>query len=114
MKSKFADIISIIDEYDRFLVSSHLDPDGDSIGSQMALYYCLRNLGKTAAVINQGSIPAKYKFLDPDGVIKFSPEGLSFAPEVAVILECPLLDRIGFVGDLIPESAGAEYRPSQR
>ena len=105
MKSKFAEINSVIAKRDRFLVTSHLDPDGDSLGSQMALYHSLLDRGKTVAVVNQGSVPAKYGFLDPEGVIKFSPEGLSFVPEVVIILECPSLDRIGFVKDLIPESA---------
>ncbi|UCC79257.1 MAG: bifunctional oligoribonuclease/PAP phosphatase NrnA [Candidatus Zixiibacteriota bacterium] len=105
MKKKLAEINALIEKHDRFLITSHMDPDGDSIGSQMALYYSLLNRGKTVAVVNQGSIPAKYKFLDPDKVIDFSPDMLSFSPEVVIILECPSLDRIGFVRDLIPESA---------
>lgn len=104
-KNKFAEINSIIDKHERFLITSHLDPDGDSLGSQMALYYSLRDRGKTVAVINQGSIPAKYRFLDPQSIIKSSPDGLTFLPEVVIILECPTLERIGFVRDLIPQSA---------
>ncbi len=105
MKKKLAEINAFIEKYNRFLITSHMDPDGDSIGSQMALYYSLLNRGKTAAIVNQGSIPAKYKFLDPDRVIVFSSGKLPFSPEVVIILECPSLDRIGFVRNLIPESA---------
>lgn len=105
MKKKLTEINEFINRYNRFLISSHMDPDGDSIGSQMALYYSLLNRGKTAAVVNQGSIPAKYKFLDPERIISFSPDKLPFLPEVVIVLECPSLDRIGFVRDLIPESA---------
>ena len=105
MKNKLAEINALIEKHNRFLITSHMDPDGDSIGSQMALYYSLLNRGKTAAVANQGSIPAKYGFLDPDNIIKFSSEGLSFSPEVVIVLECPSLDRIGFVKELIPDSA---------
>jgi phosphoesterase RecJ-like protein len=105
MNKVLSEINAIIEKHSRFLISSHLDPDGDSIGSQMALYYSLINRGKTAAIINQGTMPAKYRFLDPDKIIQFSPEKPGFTPEVVIILECPSLDRIGFVRELIPDSA---------
>jgi phosphoesterase RecJ-like protein len=105
MNKKLAEINAIIEKHSSFLISSHMDPDGDSIGSQMALYYSLINRGKTAAIVNQGAIPAKYRFLDPDKTVRFSADELEFNPEVVVILECPSLDRIGFVKELIPDSA---------
>lgn len=105
MNEKLSKINALLDKHSRFLITSHADPDGDSIGSQMALYYSLINRGKTAIVVNQGAMPAKYRFLDPHAVIRFSMDKMDFVPEVAIILECPSLDRIGFVGDLIPESA---------
>lgn len=105
MTNKLAEINAVIEKYNRFLITSHMDPDGDSIGSQMALYYSLLNRGKIAAVVNQGSIPAKYRFLDSDNIIKFSSDKLPYTPEVVIVLECPSLDRIGFVRELIPESA---------
>jgi len=105
MKDKLAEINALIEKHSRFLITSHVDPDGDSIGSQMALYHSLLNNGKKAEIVNQGSIPAKYRFLDPDKVIRFSLEKLAFSPEVVIVLECPSLDRIGFVKELIPDSA---------
>jgi phosphoesterase RecJ-like protein len=105
MNDKLAEINALIEKHGCFLITSHADPDGDSIGSQMALYYSLLNRGKKAEVVNQGSMPAKYRFLDPDKVIRFSSGSLSLSPEVVIVLECPSLDRIGFVKELIPESA---------
>jgi phosphoesterase RecJ-like protein len=105
MKVKLAEINALVEKHDRFLITSHVDPDGDSIGSQMALYCSLLNRGKKVEIVNQGTLPAKYRFLDPDKVIRFSSERLSFLPEVVIVLECPSLDRIGFVKELIPDSA---------
>lgn len=105
MNDKLAEINALIEKHTYFLITSHVNPDGDSLGSQMAIYYSLLNRGKTAAIVNQGSIPAKYKFLDPNKVIRFSSERLSFSPEVVIVLECPSLERIGFVKELIPDSA---------
>ncbi len=89
----------------RFLITSHLDPDGDSLGSQIALYHALENLGKKTTIINQGLMPAKYRFLDREGIVRFQPEALNFEPECVFILECPSLERTGFVKNLIPDSA---------
>jgi len=105
MNDKLAEVNALIEKHTCFLITSHVDPDGDSLGSQMAIYYSLINRGKTAAIVNQGSIPAKYRFLDPNKIIRFSSERLSFSPEVVIVLECPSLERIGFVKKLIPDSA---------
>ena len=47
----------------RFLISSHARPDGDSIGSQLAMAFALRALGKHVEVVNQDAAPRA-----PDGV----------------------------------------------
>ena len=98
-------ILQLMREKSRFLITSHKDPDGDSIGSQMGLYHALKNMGKDVTIINQGGMPAKYRFLDPENIIKFGEESLAIVPEVVFVLECPSLDRIGSVVNSIPESA---------
>ncbi|HBY99771.1 MAG TPA: hypothetical protein DEO84_00490 [candidate division Zixibacteria bacterium] len=98
-------IVKILREKDRFLITSHKDPDGDSIGSQLALYRALSDSGKLARAVNQGALPEKYSFLDPQGIIGFENAPSMFIPEAVIILECPTLERIGFVSGLIPDSA---------
>ena len=41
----------------RFVVSSHSRPDGDSIGSQLALAYALRAIGKSVQIVNSDPAP---------------------------------------------------------
>jgi phosphoesterase RecJ-like protein len=98
-------ILKLIRENSAFLITSHKDPDGDSIGSQMGLYHALINSGKKATIANQGGMPEKYRFLDPENIIRFGMEPLPFVPEVVFILECPAFDRIGYVAELIPKGA---------
>jgi phosphoesterase RecJ-like protein len=98
-------ILDLMKEKSRFLITSHRDPDGDSIGSQLGLCRALRDSGKEALVVNHGAIPEKYAFLNSENIIVFENKPLPFIPEVVFVLECPLLERIGFVEDLIPESA---------
>ncbi|MEE9555221.1 MAG: bifunctional oligoribonuclease/PAP phosphatase NrnA [candidate division Zixibacteria bacterium] len=98
-------VLSSINEKKRFLITSHQDPDGDSLGSQIALYHALRNMGKEVIIANQGIMPSKYNFMDPDGIVKFESGPLEFDPECVFVLECPSLERTGFVEKLIPGSA---------
>lgn len=98
-------ILSTIESNNKFLITSHMDPDGDSIGSQLGLYHALKDASREAVIFNQGTMPAKYKFLDPRGIVRFRAEHIEFEPPVVFIVECPSLDRIGFVRDLIPQSA---------
>jgi len=81
----------------RFVLASHARPDGDSIGSQLAMAYALRALGKDATVVNvDAAAPPLMTFPGvPDIVI---------APEVpgqydtAIIMECSDLARTGVAG----------------
>ncbi|MEA1939345.1 MAG: bifunctional oligoribonuclease/PAP phosphatase NrnA [Candidatus Caldatribacteriota bacterium] len=62
-KTNLNDIFKIIKENDSFLITAHVSPDGDAIGSEIALYIILKKLKKKAAIVNQDKIPKIYKFL---------------------------------------------------
>ena len=86
----------------KILVTSHQDPDGDSIGSQMALLAYLKAKKKQVLAVNQGKMPNKYRFLDPTGIIQQAEEPLPpFVPDAAFVVECPSLKRIGCVQKLL-------------
>jgi phosphoesterase RecJ-like protein len=104
MKQTIDKINTIISDNKYFLITSHKDPDGDSLGSQIAFYNVLKKIGKEVCVFNQGSMPDKYKFLDTENIIKFSADSLPFKPDVVLVIECPTLDRTGYVEKLIPEN----------
>jgi phosphoesterase RecJ-like protein len=100
------DVLEVLKEHKTFLVSSHINPDGDAIGSQLALYSLLSNLGKTVSVVNSDPVPFAYNFLpDVTALQCVSPKSSSTqcslsAPDlqsfdVAIILDCGSLDRIG-------------------
>jgi phosphoesterase RecJ-like protein len=81
----------------RFVLSSHSRPDGDSIGSQLAMAYALRALGKEVTVVNAD--PAPPPLMAFPGV-----PGITIAPSVdghfdaAIIMECGDLARTGVTG----------------
>lgn len=48
---------------DRFVIVTHANPDGDTLGCAFALLRALKKIGKTAKVVNEKSIPEKYSFI---------------------------------------------------
>jgi bifunctional oligoribonuclease and PAP phosphatase NrnA len=56
----------LIDANQRFVLSSHVRPDADALGSELAFASILANLGKSVRVVNPSAAPAHLDFLDPD------------------------------------------------
>ncbi len=54
---------------DRFLLTTHDYPDGDGLGSQVALHRALLKLGKHSVILNPGGTPEKFSIVDPEGQI---------------------------------------------
>lgn len=49
------------------VLTTHVNPDGDGLGSQLALAEVLRARGRVVRIINHDAVPPPYRFLDPDG-----------------------------------------------
>ena len=59
-----------LNRYEHPLLTTHVNPDCDGIGSEMALYRFLTDQGRRASVMNGSPTPFFCEFLDPDGVIQ--------------------------------------------
>lgn len=81
----------------RFLLTSHLKPDGDSIGSQMAMAYALRALGKDVRVVNcNPALPALQTF---PGVSEIEiADHVEGDYDAVIVMECSDLARTGVSG----------------
>lgn len=64
------DIVDLIHKNQEFILTSHVNPDGDSIGSEIALHSFLSGIGKRARIINYSPTPSNYTFLDKEAVIE--------------------------------------------
>jgi phosphoesterase RecJ-like protein len=90
------EITRILEESNSILVASHVDPDGDSLGTQLAFAGFLRKNGKRVFLFREDVIPQKFQFLPELENIKHIhdvPE--NFSVDAAVILECPRITRAG-------------------
>jgi bifunctional oligoribonuclease and PAP phosphatase NrnA len=85
---------AFIDRHEEFLVLSHVDPDGDAIGSCLALAEGLRTSGKKAVVANESPLPESLRFLPGWEEVRLPAEVARVFPAVFV-LDCSTLDRVG-------------------
>ena len=96
--NNFTKLKKIIDEHQSFLLSTHVNPDADALGSELAFYLILKKLGKKIKVVNHSSTPYNLEFLDEGKVIeKFdeSVHGNIFDDaEVFVLLDLNQANRI--------------------
>lgn len=103
-------ILKLVGDADRILITSHRDPDGDSVGSQLALAYLAEKYRKTCRIINQGELPRKYAFLDPGGRIESFERfenrgGAGMDADLVFVLDCTSKSRMGEVEGIIPGTA---------
>lgn len=80
---------------DCFGVVSHMRPDGDAIGSTLALALALKSLGKRVYVWNADPVPARYAFLEGAELMQPLPESLPADMQVLVCLDCGAWKRLG-------------------
>ncbi|MGE0703858.1 MAG: bifunctional oligoribonuclease/PAP phosphatase NrnA [Vicinamibacterales bacterium] len=81
----------------RFVLSSHSRPDGDSIGSQLAMAHALRALGKDVRVVNSDRAPDPLLGFPGVSEIEIADDA-GPAADVAIIMECGSLARTGVTG----------------
>ena len=92
-------IIGQIDCHKKFLITTHVYPDGDAIGSQIALCILLKRIGKEVELINAFPLPARYKFLPNSRLIKHNVT-LPYS-ELAFVLDVGSKSRLGNMRDHI-------------
>ena len=93
-------VMQAIRRHRRFVVISHINPEGDALGSALALAGLLRRLGKQAVVAIQGGVPEAFGFFPRLVPVVGRP---SQAPkvDVAVTVDVPVLSRTGTMSRLI-------------
>jgi len=94
----FSELKAIIAENNAFVISTHVNPDADAIGSEMALYFILDRLGKRVSVINHSETPDFLKFMDNKSVIKkYDPNEhnkIIDEADVIILVDLNQLDRV--------------------
>ena len=84
-----------IREIDNIVVASHVNPDGDAVGSLAAAGHILHSIGKKFILYSSTGLPRTFSFLSLPGTVHTSLEGLSPPPGSALFLDCNEPHRLG-------------------
>ncbi|MGI6065036.1 MAG: DHH family phosphoesterase [Bacillota bacterium] len=88
------EIVDIIKKSDNILLTSHIMPDGDSMGSVLGLGMALESLSKKVYMVMEDPIPQLYHFLAGSNRI-ISPDSFKENPELVIFLDCTEYSRAG-------------------
>ena len=90
-------VVELIENKQKFGITTHIKPDGDGVGSSLGLCWLLQSLGKSAEVIVRGEVPVAYRTLPGAGDIR-DIEKVDTAYDAIFVIECSDLTRPGIAG----------------
>jgi len=92
--AKIRELISAIRKNERFMVATHVHPDGDAIGALLGMKLILHRLGKKVDVYSQDRFPPEFEFLSQARTVYNRPlESVEY--EVAILVDCGDFERVG-------------------
>jgi bifunctional oligoribonuclease and PAP phosphatase NrnA len=92
--SSLSEIAELLRTRERFVVMSHIRPDGDALGCTLAMGLCLKQLGKDVTLWNEEGCLEKFSFLPGSSLVQRPPvEPQRF--DVAIVLDTAVKDRVG-------------------
>jgi phosphoesterase RecJ-like protein len=97
MDDTYGAIAEVVRRSGSFLIASHIDPDGDAIGCELATASIINRLGKSAKVLSEDPIPDTFSFLRGSEDVVTNESDMSGTPDVAVVVDAASLDRLGWV-----------------
>jgi len=107
--SRFAEIVR---SHRRFLITSHVRPDCDALGSELAMAGILESQGKEVLIVNAQATPPGYRFLDPRGKLRKLdadvPVDRCLDCEVLIVLDTTAWDQLGAMADVVRAFPGVK------
>lgn len=108
MKIDWTPIREILESNQRFVLSSHVRPDADAIGSELGMTAILEAMGKSVCIVNPSALPANLKFLDTAGKIKKIGEDISISEaadtDVHIVLDTSAWAQLLDIGKVLKKS----------
>jgi phosphoesterase RecJ-like protein len=103
MPLDWSPFVDLVQSHQCFLLTTHVRPDGDGLGSMLALADALEARGKTVHMTVGSVLPPRYDFLDPKRrVQRFQPPGEAYRQaDAAVVLDTGTWNQLGDVGGLL-------------
>jgi phosphoesterase RecJ-like protein len=100
----YEQIIDIISKSSKIAVTSHMQPDGDNIGSSLALCLALKKLGKKAVFVIDDNVPELYRFLKGAREAEKPSSVAEIDFDLLIALDCGDLERLGKAAQLVSKT----------
>jgi bifunctional oligoribonuclease and PAP phosphatase NrnA len=107
------ELLSFLKKEDNFLIATHINPDGDAIGSSLALTLALESLGKHVVVYERDAVPELYRFLPCHEKFIHSTCNLHTVTCNLVLLDCNTSGRAGIKDLQVKSSAVIDHHETE-
>jgi phosphoesterase RecJ-like protein len=96
-------LVAVVRSRQRFILATHIRPDGDGLGSMLALADALANQGKATLPVISSSLPSRYGFLnEPKLIRRFDPaEASAFHADALIVLDTGTWNQLGDFGEFM-------------
>ncbi|HEX3602384.1 MAG TPA: bifunctional oligoribonuclease/PAP phosphatase NrnA, partial [Lacipirellulaceae bacterium] len=98
----------LVSEARSFVITSHMRPDCDAIGSELGLALALRALGKQVQIVNGDSVPPHIAFIDPQHDVKVLGRDIAAADiacDVHAVVDTSAWSQLGPMAEVIQKSS---------
>lgn len=106
-------LISAIRKEQVFLLATHINPDGDALGSCLALAEALELLGKKALIFNRDPVPELYQFMPGRKKCKSTPGNVLKKNPQLILLDCNSPERAALEGYAFSKSAVIDHHETE-
>jgi phosphoesterase RecJ-like protein len=108
------EIVSVLKKEKVFLLATHINPDGDAIGSALALSSALESMGKEVHVYNKDRVPEFYKFMPGNKRFRSGLKNSLSQRPVLILLDCNSPERAGLEKYLFRMSVVIDHHETER
>lgn len=108
------ELIQFIAREKKFFVATHINPEGDALGSALALAMALESMGKEAIVYDRDPVPESYRFLPGHERFTTSLQSLTFDGPPLILLDCNEPGRAGIDSVPVPFSAVVDHHETEK
>jgi len=107
-------LLSFLKEEDDFFIATHINPEGDALGSSIALSMALETLGKKTVVYDRDGVPDFYRFLPGHERVILSPVAVETATLNLLLLDCNTPERAGIEALEFRSSAVIDHHETEK
>jgi phosphoesterase RecJ-like protein len=109
-----SDLLSFIKQEDNFLIATHINPDGDALGSALALMFALESTGKKVMVFDRDKVPDFYRFLPGQERIIHLLNKSEVNSKNIILVDCNNLERTGLDNFIFRKTCVIDHHETEK